>query len=113
MEGEYLNGKYIKGYLRKYDHEGNLLFEGDFVDVIKTGKGKQYNNKRELIFEGEYLYGEKIKGKAYLNGRLEYQGEYLNKRKYNGKGYNEKIYELNNDKGTVKEYYDNGELEFE
>ena len=51
--------------------------------------------------------------KAYLNGRLEYQGEYLNKRKYNGKGYNEKIYELNNDKGTVKEYYDNGELEFE
>ena len=45
---------------------------------------------------------------------MEYEGDYLDKKKWNGKGYDENgniIYELIN--GKVKEYNDNGKLEFE
>ena len=52
-----------------------------------------------------------MKGKCYINKRLEYEGEFLYIRKCNGKGYDEQgniIYELINGTGKVKEYlYDN------
>ena len=60
------------------------------------------------MFEGEYLYNHKLKGKDYINGNIEYEGEYLFDKKWNGNGYDEKgniIYTLNNGNGTVKEYY--------
>ena len=62
-----------------------------------------------MIFEGEYLYNKRIKGKEYINGKLEYDGEFLYDKKWNGKGYDENgniIYELNNGNGKVKEYDD-------
>ena len=31
-----------------------------------------YSENGNLIFEGEYLYDQIIKGKEYINGRLEY-----------------------------------------
>ena len=43
----------------------------------KNGKGKEYDYQGNLIFEGEYLYNYKLKGKEYFNGKLEYGGEYL------------------------------------
>ena len=49
------------------------------------------------MFEGEYLYDWKIKGKEYIKGKLEYEGEYFFNKKWNGKGYDENgniIYEL-------------------
>ena len=45
----------------------------------------------------EYLYDYRLKGKHYINERLEFEGEYLLNKKYNGKGYDENgniIYEL-------------------
>ena len=68
-----------------------------------------------MKFEGEYLYGKKIKGKFYIKGRLEFDGKFLYDRKWNGKGYDEHgniIYELNNGDGKVKEYKF-GNFEFE
>ena len=62
----------------------------------------------DLCFEGEYLYDERIKGKAYIKGKLEYEGDFLYLRKYNGKGYDDNgnlLYELNKGNGKVKEYY--------
>ena len=47
---------------------------------------------------------------------MEYEGEFRYNRKFNGKGYDTSgniIYELINGKGKVKEYDDNGKLEFE
>ena len=58
------------------------------------------------MFEGEYLYNRRIKGKFYINEVLEYEGEYLYNKKWNGKGYDENgniIYELINGTGKVKE----------
>ena len=51
-----------------------------------------YNSN--LLFEGEYLYDFKIKGKCYLNEKLEYEGEFRYNNKYNGKGYDEWKYNL-------------------
>ena len=59
---------------------------------------------------------KKIKGKEYINGKLEYEGEYLYDKKWNGKGYDENgsiIYELRNGNGKVKEYQNNKKLIFE
>ena len=35
---------------------GILEFEGEYLDGIKHGKGKKYDD--ELIFEGEYIKGK-------------------------------------------------------
>ena len=69
-----------------------------------------------LIFEGEYLYNHKRRGKEYIKGKLEYEGDYLYDKKYNGKGYNENgnvIYELKNGNGRIKEYNELGNIIFE
>ena len=105
-EQEYLNGK-LNGKKKIYDiYYGKLIFEGEYINDILL-KGKKYNDDGLLKLEGEYLYGQKRKGKAYIKGKLEYEGEYLFDRKYNGKGYDENgniIYELINGNGKVKEY---------
>ena len=52
----------------------------------KMVKGKEYGG--ELIFEGEYFNGKRFgKGKEYENGQLKFEGEYLNWRKWNEKKY--------------------------
>jgi len=60
---------------------------------LKEGKGfiKEYNNNSNLIFEGEYLKGEKYKGKEYYdNGKLNFISEYFDGKRWNGKVYNKK-----------------------
>ena len=62
------------------------------------------------------MYNYRIKGKFYINEKLEYEGEYLYNKKWNGIGYDENgniIYELINGNGKVKEYYNNCRLRFE
>ena len=113
FEGEYINGKMYEGKI--YDNKLKKIIE------LKQGKGviKEYNDYYSLIiFEGEYLNGQKHgKGKEYYdNGRIKFEGEYLNGKRWNGIGYNtrnNKVYELINGYGLVKEYYDNGKLKFE
>jgi len=70
-------------------------------------KGKEYCGGK-LIFEGEYLNRERNgKGKEYdYNGKLLFTGEYLNGKRWNGKIYNDNtIYELKNGKGYIREHY--------
>jgi len=80
-------------------------------------KGKEYKlGTNILIFEGEYKNGKRNgKGKEYYkNGKLKFQGEYLKGKRWSGKGYNidgEIILELENGKG--KEYYKKDKLKFE
>ena len=98
-----------------YDNKLKKIME------LKHGKGviKEYNDYCSfIIFEGEYLNGQKhSKGKEYYdNGRIKFEGEYLNGKRWNGIGYNtrnNKVFELINGYGLVKEYYDNGKLKFE
>ena len=70
------------------------MFLGEYLNGKRHGKGKEYDYLGFLIFEGEYFNGKKRKGKGY------------NK-------YKDIIYEINNENGYMKEFYDNGKLKFE
>ena len=82
LQNEFLvDIKDYKNKSRKYKIDG------------KNGQGKEFIlNTNFLIFEGEYLKGEKNgKGKEYYyGGKLKFEGEYLNGKRWNGKGYNKK-----------------------
>ena len=90
--------------------KGKLLFEGEYLNGKKNGKGKEYY-KGKLTFDGEYLNGKK-NGKCteynFKGGK--FVGEFKNGNKWNGTGYDEKDeidYEIINGNGLkVKEYYD-------
>ena len=95
-----------------------LVFEGEYLNGKRKGKGIEYYNGGELKFKGEYLNGKRNgKGKEYYDDdKLMFEGEYINGKRWNGKGYNKSDnieFEIKNGKGNVKEYYDDGELEFE
>ena len=127
FEGTYLNGKRWKG--KRYDENGKIMYE------LKDGKGiiRENNKYESFLFVCDYSSGDtKGKGKIYLNGKIIFEGEYLNSQrngnrklyneegincsKWKGKGYDEKgntEYELKNGTGKVKEYHENGEVEFE
>ena len=63
------NSKEKKIFEREYDENGYLIFEGEYLNGKRNGKGIEYfNNKfgNKLIFEGEYLNDERNgKGKEY------------------------------------------------
>ena len=95
------------GKVKEYDfYGGQLEFEGELLNRKRNGKGKEYNKKGKLIFDGEYKNGLKWDGFGYngdnnivycLNNgkgyvieynyynRLVYEGKYVNGQK-NGKG---------------------------
>ena len=108
-EGEYKNGK-KNGKGKEYYYMDKILYEGEYLNGKRHGKGKQYYYiDGNLEFEGEYLYNEKKKGKEYYNAesKLMFEGEYLYQKKWNGKLYDTNgkvISELINGNGKVKEY---------
>ena len=87
FEGEYLNKK-RNGKGKEYHDNGIIKFEGEYLNGKKNGKGKEYYDNGKLKFEGEYLKGKRNgKGKEYNdNGSLKFEGEYLNDRKWKGEG---------------------------
>ena len=113
--GKYKNGKRWNG--KGYDYNGNE----DFVIKDGNGKGKEYDFWGRLIYEGQYINGEKSGySKEYYNNKLIFEGQYLNdKRNGKGKGYfNDRLvfegeFENGRRNGRVKEYYTNGNLKFE
>ena len=119
FNGEYLYNKKWNG--KGYDKNGNVVYEL----INGNGKIKEYHlYSDKLLFEGEYLNGKRSgKGKVYsCNGNILFEGEYLNGKR-NGK---EKEYDINvngkivfegeflNDKrnGIGKEYDNNGHITF-
>ena len=75
---------------KEYDNNGELIFEGEYIHGEKNGKVREYY-KDNIIFEGEYKHGLKNgKGKEYdSNGNIIFEGEYLNgERNGEGKEYN-------------------------
>ena len=62
-----------------YDaYTDKLIFEGEFLNGQKNGKGQEYDNNNNIIFDGEYINGERNgKGLEYYdNGKIKYEGEY-------------------------------------
>ena len=67
------------GKVKEYDN-GELIFQGEYLNGKRNGIGKEYDYNGELKFEGEYLNGKRNgKGKEYdYEGKLEFEGKYLN-----------------------------------
>ena len=59
-----INLKDGKGYLKEYKNN-TLIFEGEYLNGERNGKGKEYNDNGKLIFEGEYLNGIRFNGWGY------------------------------------------------
>ena len=92
----------------RYDNDNNIIYE---LNNNNNGEGKEYKGDK-LIFEGKYLNGKRNgKGKEYYynSDKLKFEGESKNDKKWNGLGYDSlgnKIYELKDGKGLIKEYND-------
>ena len=86
FEGEYLygkkwNGKCIEYYFRK------IIFEGEYINGEKNGR--EYNSEGNLIFEGKYKNGKKFFGKEYDNNKnLIFEGKYKDGKIWIGRGKN-------------------------
>ena len=48
-----------KGFIKEYDEDDKLRFEGEYLNGQKNGKGKEYDYDGTLRFEGEYLNDSK------------------------------------------------------
>ena len=60
------------GFGKEYRLNTNIvIFEGEYLNGKKNGKGKEYYENGQIKFEGEYLKGKIIEGKGYDDkGRL-------------------------------------------
>ena len=90
-EGDYLNGK-RNGKGKEFNVDNNLIYEGEYLNGKKNGKGKEYNLFHELIFDGEYFSGKKWTGKIFFGN---------------------KKYEIKDGKGFIKEYINFENIIFE
>ena len=135
--GNYMNGKYVwedgKYYMGqfqnnlpngkgiKYYPNGNILYEGDFINGKFEGNGK-YNYDNGNYFIGKYKNGLRI-GKGiiyYNNGSVMFEGEYVNGEKEgNGKYiWEDGQYYLGQWKNSLRHgkgilYYSNGNIKYE
>ena len=79
----------MNGKGKEYNYKGNLEFEGEYYNGKKDGKGKQYNYDGQLIFEGEYLKGNIWNGKGM---DYYYDNQILVLQYFNGEIINKMIY---------------------
>ena len=59
FEGEYLNGK-KSGLGKEYGYDLSLRFEDEYLNGLWNGKGKQYDYDGKLIFEGDFVNGNRV-----------------------------------------------------
>ncbi len=131
FEGGYLNGERNGKGKEFYEDNGRLKFEGEYSNGKKL-KGKEYNEKRQIIYKGEYFNGKKWNGKGIEygfpdllqceinNSILKFEYEYLDG-EINGKVKEYKLghlifegeYSIGKRHGKGKEYYNNGKIQFE
>ena len=75
--------KYNKSLKNKLDInlEDYKKLSGRYIIYSEKGKGKEYISTL-LLFEGEYLNGERKKGKEFdWKGHVIFEGEYINGKK--------------------------------
>ena len=65
---------------------GNLIFEGEYINSQKNGKGIEYYKNGKVLYEGEYINGQKNgKGIEYDKyGNFLFEGLYLNDVRWEG-----------------------------
>ena len=115
----------INGITKEYEN-GYLIYEGEYINDKRNGRGKEFDISGNITFEGEYKNGNRWNGKIKelikpMYDEIEFEGEYINGerigiiKKYHYDGKLEFECEYKNDKrnGYGKEYKYNGKLLFE
>ena len=124
-EGKYLNGK-RNGKGKEYYYNGKIKFDGiysfglkyegkgydqdgNIIYKLKNGKGyiKEVSDNNYVKFEGEYPNGKGIEYYFLDKNKIKFEGYYINGIRWNGIGLDEdgnKIYELKNGRGYIKEF---------
>ena len=74
-DGEYKNNK-RDGKGKEY-YNGIIIYDGEYKNDKKHGKGKEFYENGELYFEGMYCFGEKGKGNFYKNRKKKLIKVYL------------------------------------
>ena len=90
-----INGEKWNGKEKEYYKEGNLKFEGEYINGIRYGK--EYDIKGNLIYNGDYSNVD-INNKSKENNCRLLKDKYINWKRWNGNG---------------KEFYNNGNLRFD
>ena len=103
LSGKYIiyeNNKREKKKGKEYNINDKILYEGEFLKGERNGKGKEYDcncffNRTTVLFEGEYLHGKRNgKGKE-----ISHINKILFEGEYlNGCKWNGKIYDTKNNK---------------
>ena len=121
------SGRYIiyesKTKGKEYDcYNDALIYEGEYLNEIKNGKGKEYYPNGQLKFEGEYLNGKRNgEGREYDYGGLIFEGNYINdiKEGIGKEFYSKGISLFNINKAyehqkniDIKDFYSNNQLKF-
>ena len=93
-----------------------LIFEGEFKDGKKHGKGYEYYYNKDLSLDEEYLNWEKTEENKnnYFKGNLKFEGEYFKGKLISGIGYDiygNLVLKIKNEKGG--ECYNNKNVKFE
>ena len=115
FEGEYSKGE-KSGKGKEYNNIGELIFEGEYLNGKRwNGKGYRYFYHRrsidEFINKGKYLkikYFKESEKEKDSNFNCSLGDEFSNRKKSVRKRndmFNITVYELENGKGFVKEYY--------
>ena len=77
-------GKMITKKLSKYKYD----YEGNFIKGIKNGLGKEYfdlENRKILVYDGEFKDDKRNGyGKEYKRGELIFEGQFLNGERWEG-----------------------------
>ncbi|GHU57943.1 hypothetical protein FACS1894133_1770 [Clostridia bacterium] len=71
-------------------------FEGRLEKGVIQGSGTEYDENKNVLYDGEYKDGAKIRGKAYVDSKLRYSGDFSDNT-YSGEG---------------TEYYDSGKIKY-
>ena len=83
---------YNKNDNKDLSFNGYFTSQKHFLKEKLILKRKEFYDDGELKFEGEYLNGKRNgKGKEYYeNGKLQFEGDYYNGKRWNGKLYYKK-----------------------
>ncbi len=68
----------LHGYGVLFDTNGNILYEGEFINGDMSGKGTLYSEGK-LVYKGQF-YNNKFHGSGvlYQDGKITYQGQFEN-----------------------------------
>ena len=66
-----------KGFIKEYDYYGDLIFEGEYLKGERNGKGKEFENDDIEFIEEEYIF----KSDMEYDNCYTYDGIFVNKNK--------------------------------